>query len=432
MFEKLSEKNKLKDWHGFEMVAFDINSPDKSAPHEFLLGIATRETSLRTIASNVCHNEIRQNAAEGYGKWTVLPVVRNYQRVPRAKIIFCKSSDPIKTDAGDETANGLLGTKRDIFLRLLAQEKNPANVCSMVGTSEETYMWTKIRPGLLARLRRTPITDWEKLISSREKYFAEYFALSFADQKDPAKTEPILRRFMDRALLELEIAFTDSALGAAAMQNKATIVAWQKGEKTPETLELLRQQLFEQTCETLPEQERADWGVSWGLLLRSIDDSEGRRYWEPDYYDRCYPEREVRKTRNLQETSDRLGWPLIALLGHRDRIAKYKALPNWRFTFFLKTTEDQAVSCVHFGAWEGKKVSSPFAETLANPILCQQGLSPDYWFLRWFEKGVWALLFHPRCADWPPKQIEPVHAYSYAEKCEIKQEKDHPGECLLE
>ncbi|GHV31061.1 hypothetical protein FACS189481_5960 [Clostridia bacterium] len=261
----------------------------------------------------MCHNEIRQNAAEGYGKWTVLPVVRNYQRVPRAKIIFCKSSDPIKTDAGYETANGLLGTKRDIFLKLLAQEKNPANVCSMVGTSAETYVWTMIRSGLLARLRRTPITDWEKLISSREKSMAAFFALSFADQKNPAKIEPILRKFMDRALLELEIAFTDPALGTAAMQNKATIVAWQKGEKTPETLELLRQQLFKQTGETLPEQERADWGVSGQLELRSIDASEGWRCWEPYYYaGEGYRDRGVRKTRNLQGTSDRLGWPLIA------------------------------------------------------------------------------------------------------------------------
>ncbi|GHV31063.1 hypothetical protein FACS189481_5970 [Clostridia bacterium] len=38
MFKKLSEKNNLEGWrgwerwHGFEMVAFDINSPDKSAP----------------------------------------------------------------------------------------------------------------------------------------------------------------------------------------------------------------------------------------------------------------------------------------------------------------------------------------------------------------------------------------------------------------
>ncbi|GHV29843.1 hypothetical protein FACS189481_3250 [Clostridia bacterium] len=422
VIEEIKYKNEIAvgDPH-YKAVAVAITRKDGSNGSKLIFGVVPQALSDYKAVQTVCHNEITKNKQEGYGLYKILPNETKEQQAQPTysnhivlRLEFDKSSNPILVNDETQIENGLLGVKRDVFLRLLGQEPDPQKARTMAGLTETTYGWIKQRMGRIFSHRRALITDFDALMGAYEKGRAAYFGLSFAEQKDPANAALIasmLKTIMDRVVLLLEIMFLNPSLGAVAGQNKAAIAAWKMGETTLQTLVELLHKLHKQSGNCISEARASEL---WSQLLAPENDEEGKEPLSLGNDDNVLP----LVMRELFNKSSAILLELLPIEGHRKRLEICETLPQRPVHFFVSRRSPSAIdekpfvdnpqtfrvpvqddlpliqglSLIIYGV----PLHDDTGYAMASPYLKAAGFSETYWLLRWHATGIWSVCFFPK------------------------------------
>ncbi|GHU85340.1 hypothetical protein FACS1894198_3050 [Clostridia bacterium] len=258
----LNPDGHARDGTAYRIVVFAMTAPGTNQLPKLVLGLVPTKTKQSDETQIVLGGEINQISAKGLQPgqsrvWTIKAGTSASQEaerdianveIPVTRVEFGQPINPITVDNEHEhgVTNGLLGTQKNILLRLMAQEQDPVKRNAVAGCCREIYRIAKEQtmppPGCLSFLQHEAMrVDLAILLYTLQRTMIDYFQASDESHKS-AQWQQSRQRYIRQLVLRTAVPVLTDRHNPAADENANAIAAYRHGQQnTANLISLLKQ-----------------------------------------------------------------------------------------------------------------------------------------------------------------------------------------------